>query len=186
MLARLLAPTARTAMFAWYNFVGYLATALGSAEAGRLVDFLQLKQCWTPVGSFCAVFFQYSFIGGAMIVILVDAGLKQWLSLPHTEVLISNESLLQSLNPGAESPSEQPSGSGSYHQTLPSEAREECKWGVSSKSIRVMMHLSLLFALDSFARGLLTSELCLSKWQRCWSILPVNAYVCTRCAARKT
>ena len=155
MLAELLAPTARTAMFAWYNFVGYLATALGSAKAGRLVDFLQLKQRWTPVGSYCAVFFQYSFIGGAMIVILVVAGLKQWLSLPHTEVLISDGTLLQSLNPGAESPSEQPSGSGSYHQTLPSEAREECnqKWGMSSKSICVMMHLSLLFALDSFARG---------------------------------
>lgn len=44
MLAELLAPTARTTMFAWYNFVGYLATALGSAEAGRLVDVLQLKQ----------------------------------------------------------------------------------------------------------------------------------------------
>ena len=44
LLAELLAPTARTAMFAWYNFVGYLVTALGSAEAGRLVDFLQLKQ----------------------------------------------------------------------------------------------------------------------------------------------
>ena len=43
MLAELLAPTATTAMFAWYNFVGYLATALGLAEAGRLVDFLQLS-----------------------------------------------------------------------------------------------------------------------------------------------
>ena len=44
MLAELLAPAARTTMFAWYNFVGYLATAFGSAEAGRLVDVLQLKQ----------------------------------------------------------------------------------------------------------------------------------------------
>lgn len=88
-----------------------------------------------------------------MIVILVVAGLKQWLSLPHIEVLISNEALLQSLDPGAELPSEQSSSSGRYHQPLPSEAREECnqKWDMSSKSIRVMMHLSLLFALDFFA-----------------------------------
>lgn len=188
MLAELVAPTARTAMFAWYNFVGYLATALGSAEAGRLVDFLQLKQHWTPVESYRAVFFQYSFIGGAMIVILVVAGLKQWLSLPHIEVHISDEALLQPLNPGAESPSEQSSSSGSYHQTLPSEAKEECnqKWGMSSKTICVMMHLSMLFALDSFAGGLLTGEHCLCKWQHCWSILPIIVYICIRCAAGKT
>jgi len=160
MLAELVAPTARTAMFAWYNFVGYLATALGSAEAGQLVDFLQLKQHWTSVESCRAVFFQYSVIGGAMIVILVVAGFKQWLSLPHIEVAISDEALLQPLNTGAESPSEQSTTSGSYHQTLPSEAREEYnqKWGMSSKSNRVMIHLSLLFALDSFAGGLLTGE----------------------------
>jgi len=188
MLAELVAPTARTAMFAWYNFVGYLATALGSAEAGRLVDFLQLKQRWTPVESYRAVFFQYSFIGGAMIVILVVAGLKQWLSSPQIKVPISDEALLQPLNPGAESPSEQSSSSGSYHQTLPTEATEVCnqKWGMSYKSIRVMMHLCLLFALDSFAGGLLTGKHCLCKWQHCWSIFPVIVYICIGCAAGKT
>ena len=174
-------------MFAWYNFVGYLATALGSAEAGKLVDFLQLKQHWTSVESCRAVFFQYIVIGAAMIVLLV-AGFKQWLSLPHIEVHISDEALLQPLNPGAESPSEQSSSSGSYHQTLPSEAKEECnqKWGMSSKTICVMMHLSMLFALDSFAGGLLTGEHCLCKWQHCWSILPIIVYICIRCAAGKT
>ena len=148
-------------MFAWYNFVGYLATALGSAEAGKLVDFLQLKQHWTSAESCRAVFFQYSIIGGAMIVIFPVAGFEQWLSLPHVEVAISNEALLQPLNTGAD----QSSTSGSYQQTLPSEAREECnqKWGMSSKSILVMMHLSLLFALDSFAGGLLTGEHCVGK-----------------------
>jgi len=131
MLAELVAPTARTAMFAWYNFVGYPATALGSAEAGKLVDFLHLKQHWTSVESCRAVFFQYIVIGAAMIVLLV-AGFKQWLSLPHIEVAISDKALLQPLNTGAESPSEQSSTSGNYHQTLPTEVREECnqKWGM--------------------------------------------------------
>jgi len=167
MLAELVAPTARTAMFAWYNFVGYLATALGSAEAGRLVDFLQLKQQWTSVESCRAVFIQYSIIGSAMIAMLVIAGLRQWLCLPKHEVPISDEALLQPLNIESESPSEQSCTTGSYHQTLPSTAREEFhqKWGVSSKSVRLMMHLSLLFALDSFAGGLLTGEHCLCKRQ---------------------
>jgi MFS family permease len=71
MLAELIVPTARTTTFAWYNFVGYLATALGSAEAGRLVDFLQLTQHWTPVESCRAVFVQYSIVGAALIAILV-------------------------------------------------------------------------------------------------------------------
>ena len=54
MLAELVASTARTAMFAWYNFVGYLATALGSAEAGKLVDFLQLKQHLLKAAVLCS------------------------------------------------------------------------------------------------------------------------------------
>ncbi len=53
MLAELAAP-ARTAMFAWYNFVGYLATALGSAEGGRLIGFLQLKQHLFKLAVLCS------------------------------------------------------------------------------------------------------------------------------------
>ncbi len=180
MLAELVAPAARTAIFAWYNFVGYLATALGSAEAGRLVDFLQFKQQWTSVESCRAVFIQYSIIGSAMIAILIIAGLRQWLCLPKNEVPISDEALLQPLNIGSESPSEQSCTTGSYHQTLPSTAREEFhqKWGVSSKSVRLMMHLSLLFALDSFAGGLLTGEHFLCKRQHWWSTWRVIVCTC--------
>ncbi len=102
-----------------------------------------------------------------MMLILVVAGLKQWLSLPHIEVSIDDEALLQPWNTGVESPSGQSSTTDSYHQALPSEAREECdqKWGMSSKSIRVMMHLSLLFALDSFAGAVLTDDYRICKWQ---------------------
>jgi len=180
MLAELVAPAARTTMFVRYNFVGYLATALGSAEAGRLVDFLQLKQQWTSVESCHVVFIQYSIIGSAMIAILVIAGLRQWLCLPSHEVPISDEALLQPLNIESESPSEQSCTTGSYHQTLPSTAREEFhqKWGVSFKSVRLMMHLSLLFALDSFAGGLLIGKHCLCKRQHWWSICRAIVCIC--------
>ncbi len=115
-----------------------------------------------------------------MIAILVFAGLRQWLCLPKNKVPISDEALLQPLNIGSESPSEQSCTTGSYHQTLPSTAREEFhqKWGVSSKSVLLMMHLSLLFALASFAGGLLTGEHCLWKRQHWWSIWRVIICIC--------
>ncbi len=160
MLAELIVPTARTTTFAWYNFVGYLATALGSAEAGRLVDFLQLTQHWTPVESCRAVFVQYSIVGAALIAILVTGLFRRRLSLHISERPVIEEPLLQPLNTVAESTAEQPSNPSTCEPSLPSEDSEECNQmlGISPQSVHTMMHLSSLFAIDSFAGSLVTGK----------------------------
>ena len=43
VLADQISPSVRTAAFAYYNLVGYVSSGAGSAEAGKLVDYLQRK-----------------------------------------------------------------------------------------------------------------------------------------------
>jgi len=58
----------RTAVFAWYNLIGSMATALGALVGGVAVDLFQ-RAGWTALDSFRAVIFGYAALG------LVLAGL---------------------------------------------------------------------------------------------------------------
>ena len=160
MLADLVTPTARTSIFAWYNFVGYLATAVGSAEAGRLVDFLHLRQHWTPVQSCRAVFVQYSSIGAALLALLLSGLFKQWMSVQAQQTHASDEGMLEPLTTEAEEPCQPLNDASSCHQPLQNEATEERSHllGISPQSKRIMLHLSCLFAIDSIAGSLVTGE----------------------------
>ena len=160
MLAELIAPAARTSLFAWYNFVGYLATAVGSAEAGRLVDSLRLKQHWTSVQSCRAVFVQYSSIGAALLALLLGGLFKQWMSVRAQQTHASEEGMLEPLITEAEEPCQQLHDASSCHQPLQNEAAEERSHmlGISPQSKRIMLHLSCLFAVDSIAGSLVTGE----------------------------
>ena len=152
MLADLVAPTARTSVFAWYNFVGYLATAVGSAEAGRLVDFLQLREHWTPVQRCRAVFVQYNSVGAALLALLLSGLFKQWVSVRAQQ--------LEPLIIEAEEPRQPLNDASSCHQPLQNEAAEERTHllGISPQSRRIMLRLSCLFAIDSIAGSLVTGQ----------------------------
>lgn len=153
MLAELVAPASRTSVFAQYNFVGYLATALGSAEAGKMVDVLQHSWHWTLVASCHAVFIQYSMVASLMIVIVSSVMLKQCSSLHRTQHRDTSEPLLHL------SDSENETASGPDQASLNQETQDSRgALGLSSESMHVLVHLSLLFALDSFAGGLVTGE----------------------------
>lgn len=161
MLADLVAPTARTSNFAWYNFVGYLATAVGSAEAGRLVDFLHLRQHWTPVQSCRAVFVQYSFVGAVLLALILTGLFKQWMSVRAQQTRASEEGMLEPLIKEAEEPCQTLHDAGSCQNLLQVDAAEERSHmlGISPRSTRIMLHLSCLFAIDSIAGSLVTGEL---------------------------
>ena len=155
MLAELVTPASRTSVFAWYNFVGYLATALGSAEAGKTVDILQHSWHWTIVTSCHAVFVQYIIVALLMIVIVSSVMLQQRASSQRNQQLEGSEPLLRpSDNCGGSARSEP---SNSDQASINQAAQDEhVTLGLSSKSMRVLAHLGLLFALDSFAGGLVT------------------------------
>jgi MFS family permease len=57
----------RTATFAWYNLVGYVATATGALAAG-VISQLLLNDGWAPVDAYRAVVIGYALIGIAMVL----------------------------------------------------------------------------------------------------------------------
>lgn len=57
----------RTSTFAWYNLVGYLATATGALVAG-LVSQALLGMGWAPVDAYRAIVIGYAVIGIAMAI----------------------------------------------------------------------------------------------------------------------
>ena len=61
-LAQVVPAAERTRYFAWYNFAGYLATALGALLTGTVVQRLQ-ESGWSALHSYAAVFWAYAGLG---------------------------------------------------------------------------------------------------------------------------
>jgi MFS family permease len=65
--------TRRTATFAWYNLVGYVATASGALQAG-LVSQLLLDRGTSPVDAYRAIVIGYALIGIVMAIACARLG----------------------------------------------------------------------------------------------------------------
>ena len=68
MLSQLVSKERRTALFAWYNLIGSLATACGALSGGFLAKMLQ-SGGMSPLGSYRVVLFGYALIGGILAVV---------------------------------------------------------------------------------------------------------------------
>ena len=62
IMSELIPPNLRTTAFAWFNVVGYASSAVGSAEAGILVQQLHDMAKWPLLRSYRAVFVQYGVL----------------------------------------------------------------------------------------------------------------------------
>jgi MFS family permease len=81
-LAQTIANQNRTRFFAWYNLVGYLASAIGALAVGWWLDAAQSRG-WSDLAAYRAVFFAYG-AGGVVI------GTLSMLLTPAIEVAPSN------------------------------------------------------------------------------------------------
>jgi MFS family permease len=103
-LAQLTSPEQRTRVFAWYNFVGSLATALGALSGGALATALQQTGS-EPVDSYRVVFAGYAVLGSVLGLLFTalsprvevqpngDTGPRSW-GLHRSLPIIRNLSLL--------------------------------------------------------------------------------------------
>lgn len=73
MLSQLVSQEQRTGVFAWYNLIGSLATALGALAGGFLAKLLQ-SQGMVPLDSYRVILLGYAGIGG--LLALVFSGLS--------------------------------------------------------------------------------------------------------------
>ncbi len=81
MLSQLVSKEQRTRVFAWYNLIGSLATALGALAGGFLATLLQ-RRGMTPLDSYRVILLGYAIIGG--ILALVFTGLSGACEAFHT------------------------------------------------------------------------------------------------------
>ncbi len=90
-LSQIISGRDRTAVFAWYNLIGSLATATGTLVGGGTVDLLQ-RMGWSPVESFRAVIYAYAALGlllAGLFLLLTPA-----VELPPARQVPSNPMLL--------------------------------------------------------------------------------------------
>ncbi|GLC44046.1 hypothetical protein PLESTF_001676400 [Pleodorina starrii] len=69
ILAELVGPANRTHVFAWYNLVGYLMTALGALGAGQALTWAQRVYDISELQGYRAVFLQYGISGGVLLLL---------------------------------------------------------------------------------------------------------------------
>ena len=80
-LSQVVSDSSRTNVFAWYNLIGTLATALGSLAGGTLADYLQ-HSGWAPLHAYRGILAGYALMGLIMAVLFllltveVEANLK--------------------------------------------------------------------------------------------------------------
>lgn len=125
-LSQLVPGSVRTRMFAWYNLLGSLATAVGALVAGSMSQALQAAG-WSPQASYRGVVLGYAAIG--VILLLVFAGLSKAVEAPASvgDVITLKRRF-------------------GLHRSGP-----------------MVLRLSALFALDSFAGGFVVQSI-LAYW----------------------
>jgi predicted MFS family arabinose efflux permease len=87
----------RTATFAWYNLVGYLATATGALAAGLLGQAL-MAAGWRDVDAYRAVVVGYAGIG--LLMALLATRLRPTIEIPPSEASAASDGIAKQLGLG--------------------------------------------------------------------------------------
>lgn len=102
-LAHLTADQQRTRVFAWYNLVGSLATAIGALSSGMLTGGLQ-RMGSTPLGSYRVLFVGYAVLGVMLVLLFtflstrVEAGPSTRLRAPGVSGLHQSRVVVRNLS----------------------------------------------------------------------------------------
>jgi MFS family permease len=110
-LSQTIADNRRTSTFAWYNLVGYVATATGALGAGLLSQAL-LDRGWVPLDAYRAIVIGYALLGLVMVAgfwrldALIEAppreastdGIRRRLGLGRSKKVVLKLSVLFSLD----------------------------------------------------------------------------------------
>lgn len=179
-LAQITVPDCRTDIFAWYTLIGFGGAAIGHVIAGWVVSILQAHG-WTLVEAFRAVFIGYAALGVVKLALILclTAKIEQSRESPPKESAIEEAMTNDEDVDDPRQPLLQPSASSS--SPLPSQPSEiennaspssvpatdeivkptkppkkrSCFPPISRQTLPTILKLTGLFAVDSFASGLI-------------------------------
>uniref|UniRef100_A0A060SZ80 ARAD1A18348p n=1 Tax=Blastobotrys adeninivorans TaxID=409370 RepID=A0A060SZ80_BLAAD len=139
----------RSDIFAWYNLMGTLGTAVGSLGGGFIIGTLQ--QHMTTLESYRAVFVIYSGLGGAKMLLNCFLSEKTELGTEHDHHQDNNNTNHETeplLNSNANTNTSTNTDSNATNTNTGTSANS-----LSKETKRVMIRLCTLFALDSLGGG---------------------------------
>lgn len=157
MLAHLTTSDVRAEIYAWYGLIGQTGAALGLLSCGWIVQYLQTNSGWDLLTAYRLIFYVYSALGAIKIVLaLVQSSAVEIQETQHHQF---------DSQPAATPIEAQPLLHDEAHTSLIQEDRtltqrhEPCVGKrllskVDRQRVGVITPLCLLFALDSFASGL--------------------------------
>lgn len=152
-IASLVPAEHRSDIYSWYTFLGAFCAALGSVLCGKLVDWAQLSLDYSLLDSYKLAFGGYTVLAVILVILscTISSGIEVGIEVPTTGV-------------ATESGEESPDAAGELARLLPESAQPKKKSftisNLSPKLLRsivdIVVKLSLLFALDSFASSLVS------------------------------
>ena len=152
-IASLVPAEHRSDIYSWYTFLGAFCAALGSVLCGKLVDWAQLSLDYSLLDSYKLAFGGYTVLAVILVILscTISSGIEVGIEVPTTGV-------------ATESGEESPDAAGELARLLPESAQPKKKsFTISNlfpKLLRsivdIVVKLSLLFALDSFASSLVS------------------------------
>ena len=152
-IASLVPAEHRSDIYSWYTFLGAFCAALGSVLCGKLVDWAQLSLDYSLLDSYKLAFGGYTVLAVILVILscTISSGIEVGIEVPTTGV-------------ATESGEESPDAAGELARLLPESAQPKKKSFTISNRIPkllrsivdIVVKLSLLFALDSFASSLVS------------------------------
>ncbi|KAK3167603.1 hypothetical protein OEA41_010730 [Lepraria neglecta] len=157
-LAQLTPTHIRSDIFAWYTLVGNAGTACGTIACGWIAQGL-LSKGWTEIGAYRVIFGVYAVLGVVKLVLSLLLSDQCELELPkqqYQEVVQLDSVEAEGLLSDDEDFSDEPSCKSKPTQPPPlPEMKRKSIWpAISVESRTTLYKLSLLFAVDSLASGL--------------------------------
>lgn len=150
-LAHLTQPERRSDVFAWYTLIGSGGSAAGKLATGWVVQYLKDVKRWAPLQAYKVVFLAYACLG--LVNVLLTCCLSGRVELHSLKKSKTEEEEEESLLEGIENRE-----SLDHHAVLAILPLEEKKRPLfptlSIESRNILWKLSVLFAIDSLASGL--------------------------------
>lgn len=166
MLAHLVSYDARADIFAWYTLLSSLGAAFGSMSGGWILQVAQTKYGLTDAASYRVLFWSYTILGALKTILTALLSAK-------TEIDVDREARLESESASETASENQPLLDGnrdrarqavgtSGQESSPSPQKQDSSRFArllphfSPESRRIVLLLSMLFAIDSFGSSLAT------------------------------
>ncbi|SGZ54899.1 CIC11C00000001014 [Sungouiella intermedia] len=144
-LATLAPHEARSDVYAWYTFLGFFCSALGSVLCGAWLDYLTVKG-YTDLAGYKLIFWGYALI--SVISIGLCLLLSNKMELERKEATPEAEDTVEDQNVQAET------DESTALLDQPKKPKSKFFPGLNADILAIVIKLSILFGLDAFASSL--------------------------------